>query len=59
MTEYSLPEIRLLFEKVQAEEYAARADFIEDVVAGIGGAFGGFDDLKPMLKELRGEKHGK
>ncbi len=56
MTEYSLPEIRLLFEKVQAEEYASRADFIEDVVAGIGGAFGGFDDLKPMLRELRGIK---
>jgi hypothetical protein len=51
-----MSEVKLFLDKVLMEEYAARADFIEDVAAGIGGAFGGFDDLKPMLQQLRGEK---
>ena len=50
-----MAEVRLFFEKVIAEELSARADFIEGVGAGVGGAFGGYDDLKPMLAEFRGE----
>lgn len=53
---YSLPVVRLLYEKIASEELRKRADFIEDVVAGIGGALGGkkaFQSLKPMLEEMR------
>lgn len=57
--EYSLPEVKLLYEKIILEELMQRADFIEDVIAGIGGALGGknsFRELKPMLEAMRGKK---
>jgi len=54
-----MPEIKLFFEKAMAEEFAARADMIEDVAAGIGGTFGGFKELRPMLQELRGDRRGR
>lgn len=56
--EYSLPEVKLLYEKIIQDKLAQRADFIEDVIAGIGGALGGkkaFRELKPMLDGLRGK----
>ena len=51
--EYSLPEVKLLYKKIIQEKLAQRADFIEDVIAGIGGALGGkkaFRELKPMTE---------
>ena len=43
----------MFYEKIIQSEYAQRADFIEDVVAGIGGALGGYDKLLPMLEQMR------
>ena len=55
--EYSLPEVRLLYEKIVQEELSHRADFIEDIILGIGGALGGvkaFREIQPILTTLRG-----
>lgn len=53
MEEYSMAEVRLFYEKVVYEELNKQANFIEGVVTGISGAFGGYDELKPMLKQMR------
>ncbi len=53
MEEYSMAEVRLFYEKIICEEMNDQANFIEGVVAGISGAFGGYDELKPMLKQMR------
>lgn len=50
---YSLPEIRILYEKCWRSELARRADFIEDVMAGIGGCFGGAKEVDKLVRSLR------
>lgn len=55
---YSLAELRLFYEKIVSDEMREQADFIDGVVAGIGGAFGGYKDLKRSLALLReGVRH--
>lgn len=51
--EYSMPEVKLFYEKIIAEEMFEQADFIEGVVAGIGGAFGDYDKIATMLQKMR------
>ena len=53
---YSIAEVRLFLEKIVLEENAARADFIEGVALGAAVLFGGSDELKQILKGLRGRK---
>lgn len=57
---YSLPEIRIFYEKVVRQEMQRQADYIEAVMAGIGGSFGGGQEVTGMLRKLRGgEAFGK
>ena len=51
--EYSMPEVKLFYEKIIAEEMYEQADFIEGIVAGIGGAFGDYDKISDLLKKMR------
>lgn len=53
---YSISEVRLFFEKITAEENAARADFIEGVALGAASIFGGAKELRRILQELRGKR---
>ncbi|SEJ35264.1 hypothetical protein SAMN05660742_10675 [Propionispira arboris] len=48
-----MPEVKLFYEKIIAEEMFEQADFIEGVVAGIGGAFGDYDKIATMLQKMR------
>jgi len=50
---YSLPEVKLFYEKILKEEMRRQADFIEAVTGGIGMAFGGEKEIAPLLKRLR------
>ena len=51
--EYSREECLLFYEKCIKEECAEKADGIEEVLAGIGGAFGGNKEITDILKTLR------
>jgi hypothetical protein len=53
MYEYSVPELRTFYEKIVSDEMREQADFIDGVVAGIGGAFGGYKQLQNSLALLR------
>lgn len=51
---YSMPEVRIFYEKIVRQEMQRQADYIEAVMAGIGGSFGGGDEVTNMVRELRG-----
>lgn len=51
--EYSVPEIQILYEKIIKMELNQRADFIEGVIAGVGGCFGGYKEVEKVIKDLR------
>ena len=51
--EYNVYEIQLFCEKIASEEMRKEADFIEGVVAGIGGAFGDYKKLEKSLSSMR------
>ena len=51
---YSMPEVKLFYEKILKEDMRRQADYIESVTGGIGMAFGGAKDIIPVLKSLRG-----
>lgn len=53
LNQYSMPEVKLFYEKIIAEEMYEQADFIEGVVAGIGGAFGDYNKIAAMLQKMR------
>ena len=50
---YSREEMTLFYEKCIKLDLREKADFIESVVAGIGGAFGGGKQLEKLLTEMR------
>lgn len=51
--EYSFVELPLFYEKILKAQFNNRADFIEDVIAGIGGAFGGYKQIQSLLGQMR------
>jgi hypothetical protein len=53
LSSYTRDEIALFYEKIIAGELRRRADDIEAVMAGIGGAFGGGKNIAELLKKLR------
>ena len=53
LNEYSFSEIRLFYEKILKHEMRKQADFIEGVIAGVGGSFGGSKEVLPMINQLR------
>lgn len=57
--EYSAAMVALFYEKAVLEDLRKRADFIEDVAAAIGGAFGGMKKLDGALRQMRGEQVGR
>ena len=50
---YSKEEITMFYEKCVKYDRMQKADFIESVLAGIGGAFGGGKKIEKLLKEMR------
>lgn len=50
---YSKEEISLYYEKCIKFDMKSKADFIESVLAGIGGAFGGGKKIEKLLMDLR------
>lgn len=48
-----MPEIRILYEKAVRDEMHQRADFIEGIVAGVGGCFGGYKEIERVVSDLR------
>lgn len=50
---YSKDEIAIFYNKCISLDLRNKADFIESVLAGIGGAFGGGKKVEKLLKELR------
>jgi len=50
---YSKDEISLFYEKCLKYDMSKKADFIEGVLAGIGGAFGGGKKIEKLLKDMR------
>lgn len=50
---YSKEEISLYYEKCLKYDMRNKADFIESVLAGIGGAFGGGNKIEKLLTALR------
>ena len=50
---YSKEEISLFYEKCLKYDMRNKADFIESVLAGIGGAFGGGNKIEKLLTNLR------
>ena len=62
MNEYSMAEVKVFYEKSLRQKLSARADFIEGVIAGIGGAFsdksGYKNNIVPLLESLRGDSDG-
>lgn len=50
---YSREELALFYEKCARTDILRDARFIEGVIAGIGGAFGGGKEISKMLKEMR------
>lgn len=50
---YSREELALFYEKCARTDTLKDARFIEGVIAGIGGAFGGGKEVTKMLKEMR------
>ena len=53
LTEYSREELALFYEKCIRTDTLRDARFIEGVIAGIGGAFGGGKEVKNLLKKMR------
>ena len=53
LKEYNKEELALFYEKCIKQDMKHNADFIEAVVCGIGGAFGGGKQLTKMLEEMR------
>ena len=50
---YSKDEITIFYNKCISLDSRNKADFIESVLAGIGGAFGGSKKVEKLLSELR------
>ena len=50
---YSKEEVSLFYEKCIKYDMRNKADFIESVLAGIGGAFGGGNKIEKLLSDLR------
>lgn len=54
-----MAEVKMFYEKSIMQDMRKEADFIEGVIAGIGGAFCDKNEykksVKPMLDNLRGE----
>ena len=50
---YSKDEVSLFYEKCVKHDMRQKADFIEGVLAGIGGAFGGGKRVEKLLMDLR------
>ncbi len=50
---YSREEISVFYSKCVSLDARSKADFIESVLAGIGGAFGGGKKIEKLLKDLR------
>ena len=50
---YSKDEISIFYDRCISLDLRNKADFIESVLAGIGGAFGGGKKVEKLLKELR------
>jgi hypothetical protein len=48
-----LSEIKIFYEKSLKGEMYQQADFIEAVVAGIGGSFGGYKQVSGMIEKMR------
>lgn len=53
LNEYSRDEAVLFFEKCVKQDMRRKADDIEGVMVGIGGAFGGGKHIKKILESLR------
>ena len=53
MHKYSKDEIEICYEKCIKQDTAKNADFIESVMAGIGGAFGGGKEIQKLLDTMR------
>ena len=50
---YSREELALFYEKCIKMDMRQKADFIESVLAGIGGAFGGGKKVEKLLADMR------
>lgn len=50
---YSKDEIEICYEKCIRQDTSKNADFIESVMAGIGGAFGGGKEIQKLLDTMR------
>ena len=50
---YSREELALFYEKCIKLDMRQKADFIESVLAGIGGAFGGGKKVEKLLADMR------
>ena len=53
LNNYSKEELTLFYEKCIKLDTRHNADFIESVIAGIGGAFGGGKEVEKLLAEMR------
>jgi hypothetical protein len=50
---YSREELALFYEKCIKQDMRHNADFIEAVMAGIGGAFGGGNKITKLTRDMR------
>lgn len=53
LNDYTSEEIRILYEKCVKGDTRRDANFIENVMAGIGGAFGGGKEIKKLTDKMR------
>ena len=53
LNDYSREELGLFYEKCIRTDMLRDARFIEGVMAGIGGAFGGGKEVNKLLREMR------
>lgn len=53
MRTYSREEISIFYEKCLRYDMRQKADFVESVLMGIGGAFGGGKKVEKILTDMR------
>lgn len=53
LNEYSREEVAIFYEKCVKEDILKNADFIEDVMAAIGGTFGNSKKVIKLLQDMK------